>query len=361
VKNAFLDWARVKGPMSAECQELNRLFSMSVDSNRIKIPDRLKSAPTPTVNTPPFILDILHETARTTIQARQSSASACEGYDFDAMELLLARDEVALSEFELIKMTYRWCQKTHTALDDFFHLFDMNLLSAEEKMWILAHLPPSKQLPSLVVNALCSSNLVQAFELRQFKLDYPGLKWKCIFNSSRDRLATFLDATTRAAELFHRKLIVIRVDERLTIAIYVPQKIERGKERQVDDRVRLFAFPQTQGEETSQRLALPTKINYRLYCDNNVFQLFENTRANSWIFFTRGASDDSSYRNIGNIGERRRARQATVESGSNFDCRASVALNKFSKGLQKHIGKVNRSGVRDAVSWFELSLELIIE
>lgn len=358
VKNAFLDWARVKGPMSAECQELNRLFSMSVDGNRIKIPERLKSAPTPKLDTPPFILDTLHEKARTTIQARQNSVRACEGYDFDAMELLLARDDIALSEFELIKMTYRWCQKTHNAFDDFFHLFDMNLLSAEEKMWILSHLPPSKQLPSLVINALCSSNLVQTSELQQFKLDYPGLKWKCIFDSSRDRPATFLDTMARAIELFHRKLIVIRVDNRLTIAIYIPQKIERGKEGQVDNRVRLFAFPQSQGKETSQRLALPTKINYRLYCDNNIFQLFENTRGNSWIFFTRGGSNDSSYRNTKDVGERRRARQVTVESGLNFDCRASVALEKFSKGLQRHVGKVNRNGVLGAVSWFELRLEL---
>lgn len=155
---------------------------------------------------------------------------------------------------------------------------------------------------------------------------------------------------TRALELFHRKLIIVRVDERLTLAIYVPQKIERRQECQVDDKVRLFAFPHSQGGETSQRLALPTKKDYRLYCDSNVFQLFEGKRANSWVFFGRGASDDSTYRNPKGVGDRRRARQAIVDSGVNFDSRASVNLAKFSRGLKNHVGRVYKNGILGAVS-----------
>lgn len=60
VKNLYLDWARVKGPMSAPCQELNRLFSQCVDGNRIKIPEKLRNPPKPSAEDPPFILDVLH-------------------------------------------------------------------------------------------------------------------------------------------------------------------------------------------------------------------------------------------------------------------------------------------------------------
>lgn len=78
--------------------------------------------------------------------------------------------------------------------------------------------------------------------------------------------------------------------------IYVPQKIGRGQEGLVDDRVRLFAFPHSQGSKTPHRLSLPTKMEYRLYWDGNVFQLFQKTRGNSWVYIVKGASDDSSYR-----------------------------------------------------------------
>jgi hypothetical protein len=350
VKNLYIDWARLKGPMCGECQQLNRLFSLSVDSNRIKIPEHLKSAPRPPPDAPPFILDLLHDAARESIRNRQGISYSHDGYDFDAMELLLSRDDLAMSEFELLNLTHRWCRRNDAALEDFLHLFDLNLLNAEEKAWTLNQLPPSLEAPSLVLNALCQSDLVQDFELRQFKLDYPGLRWKCIYKTSRDRPAIFLDTVSRALELFHRKLIVFRVDERLTLAIYIPQKIERRQECQVDNRVLLLAFPHSQGDETSHRLALPTKMNYRLYCDNNAFQLFERTRGNTWIYIGRGASDDSSYRNQTSRSNRRRARQATIDSGVNFDSVASIALDKFSRGLQKHIGQVNRNGIMGAVS-----------
>ena len=180
VKNLFLDWARLKGPMSAECQQLNRLFSMCVDGNRIKVPPILESPPRPPSGTPPFILDTLHGAAKGLIQARQDNSHNYDGYNFDAMELLLSRDDVAMSEFELVKLTYRWCQRNNAALMDFLHLFDVNLLTAEEKTWTLNQLPPSVEAPSLILNALCQSNLIQDSELRPFKLDYPGLRWKCI-------------------------------------------------------------------------------------------------------------------------------------------------------------------------------------
>ncbi len=54
--------------------------------------------------------------------------------------------------------------------------------------------------------------------------------------------------TAKALELFHRKLIVYRVDERLTLAIYVPKKKSRNLETAgVDDAIRVLAFPHSQG------------------------------------------------------------------------------------------------------------------
>ena len=52
--------------MSAECQELNHLFSHCVDGGRIRVPTHLESPPKPALSAPGFILDILHRNAEET-------------------------------------------------------------------------------------------------------------------------------------------------------------------------------------------------------------------------------------------------------------------------------------------------------
>ncbi|KAI0532940.1 RdRP-domain-containing protein [Xylaria digitata] len=346
VKNLYIDWAKVKGPMAPECQELNRLFSQCVDGNRIKVPPKLENAPPPSssADSIPFILDVLHESATRSIDPTNAIARNLEGYDFDAIELLLSRDGIAVSEFELIQLAFKWCRRNNTPLHDLLHFFDFNILSPEEKAWTISQLPVLPDVPKLVMNALCSSHLVNNQEIGKYALDNPGIRWRRIY-SSCDRMATFLEETAKSLELFHKKLILLRVDERLTIALYVPKKVERLQDYLVDDHVRLFAFPHSQGPQLQSRLCLPTKLNYRLYYDDNSFQLFENQRSNTWIHIRRGGSDDSSYRNTTNVGDRRRQRQQTLDSGQNVDFVVSVALDKFSRGLQQHIGRVNRNGV----------------
>lgn len=349
VKNLYLDWARVRGPLSRECQELNHLFSLCVDGNRIKIPQRLQESPSQNLENSPFILDVLHVAAANSINNRQRDTVDFNGHTYGAMQLLLSRDDVAISEFELLRLTYKWCAYNNCNLAEFLGFFDLSQLNDEEKAWILFQLPQTIDMPGLVLNALTRSDLVTEIELHPFKLHYPGLRWKSIFNSNQDRMARLLPAISRALELFHRKLIILRIDTRLTVAIYIPKKVEKRQECQVDNAVRLFAFPHTQGEESFQRRAVPTKMNYRLYCDDNNLQLFEGKRANTWVYLSRPGSNDSTYRDEPNVGNRRRQRQATVDEGQNYDCIASVALDKYSRGLQKHIGRVNRNGILGAV------------
>ncbi|KAH0496869.1 hypothetical protein TgHK011_004213 [Trichoderma gracile] len=351
VKNLYLKWARATGAMSAECQELNRLFSQCVDGNRIK-EDQLKrfeKPPEPDAEAPPFVLDELHETAKDIIIKQKSMMQThmddMDGYSFDGIQLLLCRDDVAVSEPELIRMAVRWCRRTNTSFYDLMHLFDLNSLSAEDKAWVLAQLPTYSDAPSLVFNALCSSSLITEAELKHFHLNYPGLHWKRVYTSEQDRLATFLESATQNLELFHKKMIVFRPDDRLTLAMYVPQKITPADDFKVGNQVRLFAFPHSQGRETQSRLSLPTKKEYRLFCDENRLQLFDGNVRNTWVFIGRGGSNDSSYRNAAREQDRRKARQETLANGTNFDYRASIALDKFSRNLQTHIGRLQRQGI----------------
>ncbi|KAF2101257.1 RdRP-domain-containing protein [Rhizodiscina lignyota] len=345
VKNLYLKWARLKGPLSPECQQLNRLFSQCVDGNRIRVPVNLEDPPEPPQTSPPFILDVLHAAAKEKIEAETASNLSCLDYEVDAMDLLLSRDRIAVSEFELIQMTLRWCTRNNADITEFAPFFDFSKLSDEQQIWMLGTLPSSKQLPSLVRNGLLQSSLLEPAELSRFKLDHHALHWKPVFSSATERMGQFLHSACRSLEVFHKKLIILQPDERLTLAIYVPQKIPKASEVQVDASVRVLAFPQSQGSQSVHYRATPTKVNFRLYCDESTFQLYELKRGNTFVYLTRSQSDESSHRNIKNNGDRRRQRHQTVEEGVNFDCRASVALQKIGKDIQTHVGRMNRAGI----------------
>ncbi|KPA36525.1 hypothetical protein FLAG1_10705, partial [Fusarium langsethiae] len=349
VKNLYLDWARVTGPMSAQCQELNHLFSQCVDGNRIRIPEKLKSPPKLPDGAPPFILDLLHNESRDQVRRLSLSQNGdLEGYDIDGIQLVLSREDVAISEFECVKLAYAWCLRNKTSFKTLLHLFNFNLLTPEQKAWVLAHVPLSPSTPGLVLNAVCSSKILQRHELEHFRLDYPGIKWKRVYDSSIDRLATFHDAIATNLELFHRTLIVFQPHERLSLAIYIPKKIERSQDCVIDDTGRLFSFPHSQGPQTQARLSLPTKIQYQIYCDGNVFQLFQKSRGNTWVFIARPGQNDEDYRNEKNNGDKRRKQQEVIDRGEQAEVVASVDLNRFSRQLQTHIGHVNRSPITAA-------------
>ncbi|OBS20006.1 hypothetical protein FPOA_11728 [Fusarium poae] len=349
VKNLYLDWARVTGPMSPQCQELNRLFSQCVDGNRIRIPEKLQSPPKLPDDSPPFILDVLHNESRDQVSRLSLSQNVdLDGYDIDAIQLLLSREDVAISEFECVKLAYTWCIKNKTSFESLLHLFDFNVLTSEQKAWVLAHVPLSPSTPGLILNAVCSSGILERNELEHFHLDYPGIKWKRTYDSSIDRLATFHDAIATNMELFHRTLIVFQPDERLSLAIYIPKLIERSQDCVIDDTARLFSFPHSQGPERQARLSVPTKMEYQVYCDGNLFQLFQKSRGNTWVFISRPGQNDQDYREENNKGDRRRKRQQVVDRGDQAEVIASIDLNRFSRQLQTHIGRVNRSPVTAA-------------
>lgn len=334
--------------MSAQCQELNYLFSNCVDGNRIRVPPRLESAPKPDTFTPEFILDTLHEAAEKMSSSASIQPTKFNDLSDDGISLLLSKDKVAFSEFELLRMTSSWCLRHGVSLGTYLDFFDFDQMSDEQRAWAVAQLPPSDKGASLVINSMTRSNILTYEELQHFKLEVAGMRWKRVFDSTVDRMGRFMDAATMALELFHRKIIIMQLSNRLSIGIYIPKKIEMHQEVVVDDAVRLLSFPHSQGHQTAYRRALPTKVNYRFYFDNAGFQLYERQRSNTWIFFRKPGSDDAPYRSIEDKGDQRRARHATVQSGLNSDFVTSVALGKFSSGLAKHIGRVNRNPVAGA-------------
>ena len=348
VKKLYLQWARCKGPMSSQCQELNRLFSQCVDANRIQIPEPLTRLPDNTKN-PPFILDILHDAASDHIKRRDTKISALDLSNAEMLESMLAEDN-SMSEFEKAKLALRWCQMNTVPFADVSLYLDPRKLQSQERTWFLSLLPPNSKAPALVMNDLLHSGILDLTELQYFGLQRARIRWRAVFDSRKDRLSTLMNNIDRTFGAFTRKLLVLNFSERLSVAIYLPLKIEHGDDFAVGQRVRLFSFPHSQKGDRGHRRVVPTKSNSRLYYDHNKLELYEGQRRDTFVFLNRSQGDDSKYRSIQGQGERARARQATIDAGVNYDWRTSIALAKFSQDLARHIGRLNREGVSAAVS-----------
>ena len=318
-----------------------------MDGSQIKIPKHLINPPPVDLADPKFVLDVLHDNVKNDV-LRTWQPSSYDTLSHEGLDLILSRDSAAFSEFETLKMTAKWCLRNNSCLQDHLDFFNFDQMSDEERAWVVAQMPHSQTVSGLVMNSLLRSNFLSQEELQHVGLDTPGMRWKKVFDSTTDRLERFMDVAGKVLEQFHRSFVVINISERLSIAMYVPRRLEKYKDNVVHDAVRLFSFSHSQGNETVYRLAVPTKTNYRLYFDDTGFQLYGKQRRDTWIFFTRPGSDDASYKAARTQGERRRERQVTVERGLNSDFVISIALEKFSRGLAEHIGGVNRNPVLGA-------------
>ena len=353
VKKLFLGWARYNGPLSSQCQELNRLFSLCVDANKITVPKHLDDPPPPVEGHEPFILDLLHEAALAHVsQARKDKSQMRDQVECDSVEVLenALCDGATISTFELAKIAFRWCKMNRVDFNDMVSLIDLQQLSHDERLWLLGEIPPQSETPSRMLNGLLQSHILRSEELRPYRLNYQGLHWKCVFTSNEDRLSSLFEKMGRYFELFEKKLLVLRVNERLSIAIYIPKKIPKEDDFVIGDSVRLFAFPHFHPDITGHRRLVSTKVGYRLYYDSTKLELYNNHRRDTFVFLNRSQANDKAYKDIQGAANRARARETTIIEGINYDQRASIALGKFSSGLQQQIGRVNREGILAAVS-----------
>jgi hypothetical protein len=111
VKKLYLKWARLKGSLSPECQQLNRLFSQCVDGNRIKVPASLEDPSEPLPDSPHFVLDALHDAATSAILTSVHQDAGDAEYPRSVMDVLANRENLAISEFELVQILLKRCHK----------------------------------------------------------------------------------------------------------------------------------------------------------------------------------------------------------------------------------------------------------
>ena len=327
-----------------------------------KFPIIYLTPPDPPPDSEPFILDTLHDRALQLCHNNKSAAGAINvvqyrppgtdsiSVDQETLEFLLSNPS-PFSDFELAKSTLTWSRKNRVPFEEFWRYFDASQLSMEEQTWMLSELPPSPKYPAYFKNGLLQSSIVTQEDLQAFRLDYHRLHWKCVFSSQSDPLQKLLATVNQTFSRFAKKLLIFRLGERLSVAVYFPKPIEQEEDCVVNETIRLFAFPHSHKDRVGHRRVVPTKKNYRFYYDESVMQLYENHRQNTFVFFTKSANDDSAFRNVQGRSDRARARQKTIEDGINCEWRVSIALAKFNSELARHVGRTNREPVTEAVSY----------
>ncbi|KAL4932417.1 RNA dependent RNA polymerase-domain-containing protein [Aspergillus undulatus] len=348
VKNLFLEWAmrNEDGALSSECQELNQLHSLCVDGNRIKIDDRFtKLPPLKEGASQSFVLNVLHEAAEKECQQRVAAQGSWEMFDSrELIETILCQPR-SCSEFRMVELVYDWCRRNREAeLAEFLPYFDLGALTVEQQHWLLQELPTATDLPALVMNGLLSSNILQPHELSPFHLDYPSMRWKRIFGVE-NRLGNLFEVLEKTFPQFARKLLVLRINERFSIAIYIPQRMAIHEEALVGTRVLVFAFPHTLSYTNARDRIHCTTAEYRLHFNHTTLQLYNRQRQDTFIWIGQPGINDASFRQNKGKANRARQRHQTVVEGTNHEWVASIALNRISRSLQTHIGAVRRHGI----------------
>ncbi|KAI0359481.1 RdRP-domain-containing protein [Trametes cingulata] len=301
IVNLHNKWVRYspKGAMSDECQDLNALHSLVVDGGSVKIPERLAQPPVDPDT--PFVLDMLQESAKAFydefIQTPQLMAQETVAADAeDTLLGLLTSEKLAVSEYELAMMAAGFADRHHIDIRKHLTHIDFSALTTAEKHAVSFRLGLTPEKDAYVWNSLMRSEILQPRDLEDRKLGGP-LRLQKLYSSS------------------------IQTDDRFSVGVFLRGDIAWDDDAEVNQNVVVCSFmPRASGLMSTYWQG---HSGYRLYCGENVMQLFDKQRANSFIFVTRPPPK------------------------SGHDIVTSIALNKISQRVQKQCGRVLREPVLD--------------
>ncbi|KAF8631095.1 hypothetical protein AX17_005140 [Amanita inopinata Kibby_2008] len=315
-------WVRSspKGALSPECQELNALHSKAVDGGKIKIPDRLLTPPEPTEE---FIIDLLEKDAQEFKEAflaipenRMAISSVDAGDGRNLIVRLLQSDQNALSEYELFKLAFKYAQKRSLDFRPFMSHIDFSALTTEQKYAIGSTVGISADEYPEIWNSLIRSDILTPRDLYQRSLGMPFSIHR-LYSSKRSGLKTFFEYLKMATQEYTRKLLVLQVEGRFAVGIFMRGPIAWDEDPEVNENVVVCSFlPQTSSNLATLR---PCTTGYRLHCSDVNFQLYNKQRGDTFVFMT--------------------------SAWPGTDVAVSIALQKISSTVQRQIGRVNRAEV----------------
>ncbi|EKM53816.1 uncharacterized protein PHACADRAFT_125775, partial [Phanerochaete carnosa HHB-10118-sp] len=319
-------WIRLSpaGAMSAECQELNALYSLAVDGGSIKIPERLVKVPQ-NVMQEPYVLDVLHDAAREfaehfrQIGPEESNGGAASVDVAEDMILrLLSSEKATMSEYEMLCKAAAIARKHGIDMRRYFSHVDFSALTVAEKYATASMLAMTEDEIPYVWNSLVRSEILRRKDLEDRDLGGP-LRLQRLYSSSIQGRAAFFEYLKNALQNYNRRMILLKTDDRFSAGIFFRGPIPWDEDHVIDDNVLACSFlPESTTVISTYKRGVKGWI---LSCSDNTLQLFNRQRANTFIFLTRPPE----------------------KSGA--DIITSIALQNFSRFVQQQYGRMNRTPV----------------
>ena len=295
ISNLYRDWLRAtpEGAKSEQCLQLNHLYSLSVDGEHVPVPEKLRSPPQPSEDWGPFIVDRLVQEVSNRAKRIRFGLRAGLDLNADLIQFLVAADEISLTEFELFQLVSLWASKHHVGMRQFIDHFDFGAFTAEQRSWIRTSRTMDvspEEVEALLKNGLLQSNILPTDDLRQYRLESPQQHWRRLYGTYDDGGVLFFSMLTSALEDFTRKLLVLDVasQTRLKIGIMISKRINPVEDKdatEVGDSVVAFSFRPGRRFATGRHVRM--KKGYRLSWDGVVFQLFNMTRGDTFVWLQK--------------------------------------------------------------------------
>ncbi|KAI0684613.1 RNA dependent RNA polymerase-domain-containing protein [Cytidiella melzeri] len=319
-------WVRYspKGAMCSECQELNALYSLSVDGGSVRIPERLEKVPE-RQGGPPYVLDELHQAAEAFAQRFQLiSLDGVEQLPVDsevAREMvtrLLATETAAISEYEAVMKACALAQKHGIDMHPFLTHINFAALKTAEKFALCTMLGLEPDEHPYMWNSLVRSEILRPRDLEDRDLG-GSLHLQRLYSSTIQGRAAFFEYLRDALQNYRRRVIILKAEDRFSTGIFIRGEVKWNDDHCIDDNVLVCSFmPQTTATLCTYKRGV---LGWKLYCNDSIMQLFNRHRVDSFIFVSRAAE----------------------KSGT--DIINSIALQKLSSYVQRQMGRINRAPV----------------
>ncbi|KZT10828.1 RdRP-domain-containing protein [Laetiporus sulphureus 93-53] len=321
-------WVRSspKGAMSDECQDLNALHSQAVDGASVKIPERLRSPPEPDS---PYVIDLLQDSAKRFFETYiQSEPDALEAQTLspeaagEVLARFLSTEKTALSECEVVTMAAAFARRNGISLRPYLCHIDFGALATSEKHALSLQLGLTPEHDPYIWNSrfisLIRSEILRSRDLSTRDLGGP-LRLQKLYSSSEQGRAAFFEYLKDATQQYNRRLMILKTDDRFSVGIFLRGPIPWDEEPEINDNVLVCPFMPI-ASEVSSTYWRGTK-GYRLHCSDNLMQLYDQQRGNTFIFVNRPPIK------------------------SDVDIVTSIALQKISGRVQKQCGRIYRTPV----------------
>ena len=326
----FLRWAEAKGPRCLECTEINKLFSKAIDGDSVEIPRTLTKLPDVDEQ---IIQQRIWKKLVTIAEERRKKKFETESpfqMTMNSEELCTFLEEecTGASDYEVLCFLIRWSRYNYEDINEYLSHIDFSTFSNLEK--INARL--TKQVPPyLLLNALNSSRILSAEQMRHFNLDSRDQHWKRLHLYSEDNQSEtcLVFDIWKSLSKFRRVFVAMEIDHKRIICLSFCGDFSAGSENDVDDRVEVYLYDKNEKINEKKRCSGGYKLRY----DEGFLQIYEGDKTRT---FVKLAVPQEVQRTSGSV---------ISLNDLSIDSVISVALPRLSKDISNKSSRIQKTRI----------------